>query len=108
MQVEHLILAVEPKCSGFVNRCRQSCNEMGGPDATVDILPFPFPPMTDADMLPPATTGVIVLVPAIPTPTLIPTLLGKMLFAGRSNDMSQNGSIVVDTLRQAYNLRNER
>ena len=78
---------------------------MGGPEATVDILPFPFPPMTDADMLPPATTGVIVLVPAIPTPTLIPTLLGKMLFAGRSNDMSQNGSIVVDTLRQAYNLR---
>ena len=89
-----MILAVEPKCSGFVNLCRQSCKDIGGPDVTVDILFFePFPPST-----------VLIEVPLDPpwfTLLLPPFPLGKILLAGRSKEMSQKGSIVVDTLLQA-------
>ncbi len=56
--MEHLILAVDPKCSGFVNLSKQCCREIG------------------------------------------PTWLGGKT-VGKSSDMSQNGSIVVDTFLQA-------
>ena len=44
MHVEHLIFAVDPKCSGFVNLCKQSCNEIGGPEFRAGIFLEPLPP----------------------------------------------------------------
>ena len=80
LQLVHLIFAEEPKCSGLVNRCRQSCKDRGGllaaaaAAAAAALLlwfPFPFHPL-----------------------------------AGKSREMSQNGSMVVDTLRHAWKREN--
>ena len=88
-----MIFAVDPKCSGFVNLCKQSCNEIGGPELSAGIFFDPLP-VEDAfiDELPDAKL-LTLLLPLFP--------LGSILFAGRSRDISQNGSIVVDTLRHA-------
>ena len=67
----HLILAEEPRCSGLVNLLRQSWRERVGPLAAAAAAAF-CPPLP-------------------PNP----------LLAGRSREMSQKGSIVVDTFRQA-------
>ena len=60
LQAEHFILAVEPRCSGLVNLCKQSCKDIGGPVATVDRLPFPFPPTTVPVELPVANCPILV------------------------------------------------
>ena len=88
-----MIFAVDPKCSGFVNRCKQSCNEIGGPELREDVFFEPFPLEVEFIELLPDEELLTELLPLFP--------LGKILFAGRSREMSQNGSIVVDTLRQA-------
>ena len=93
MHVEHLIFAVDPKCSGFVNLCKQSCNEIGGPEFRAGIFLEPLPPEAEFIEVLPDVELLMELLPFFP--------VGRMLFAGRSREISQNGSIVVDTLRQA-------
>jgi len=73
-------LADDPKCSGRVNRSRQSTNDVGADKESLRSRPVPaVPPLP------------VPLLLELPLPTLA---LGD---APRSSEMSQNGSTVVDT-----------
>ena len=76
-----------------MNLCKQSCNEIGGPELRAVIFFDPFPLEAVLNEALPDAELLIVLLPPFP--------LGRILFAGRSREISQNGSIVVDTLRHA-------
>ena len=73
-------MADDPKCSGRVNRSRQSTKDVGADKESLRSRPDPaVPPLP------------VLLLLELPLPTLA---LGE---APRSSEMSQNGSTVVDT-----------